>query len=81
MDEKWKVKLMQFGISQEDAEEIWNRGYNLTQLRNNPIKKLINKFSEEKARVWKEKVKIKKIPDKLFYTVLNKSNFEYQFYM
>jgi len=76
LDQKRKVKLMQYGISQADAEEILNRGYNLTQLRNNPIIKLNKVFSEDKVRVWKEKIKRKRIPNRDFHKLLYKSDFE-----
>lgn len=59
---------MQYGISQADAEEILNRSYNLTQLRNNPLSKLNKIFSEDKVRVWKEKIK-------RFKTYLNNIDF------
>lgn len=57
---------MQYGISQADAEEILNRGYNLTQLRNNPIINLNKVFSEDKVRAWKEKIKRKRILIEIF---------------
>ena len=67
---------MQYGISQADAEEILNKGYNLTQLRNNPIIKLNIVFSEDKVRAWKEKIKRKRIPNRDFHKLLKKSDFE-----
>lgn len=67
---------MQYGISQDDAEEILNRGYNLTKIRNISINDLVRIFSEERVRDWKEKVKRKRIPNKDFYKLLNKSDFE-----
>ncbi len=76
MVQKSKVKLMQYGISQEHAEEILNRDYNLTKIRNISIKELTKIFSEDKVKEWKEKIKRKRIPNKDFYKLLNKSDFE-----
>ncbi|KKM88793.1 hypothetical protein LCGC14_1255230, partial [marine sediment metagenome] len=76
MVQKTKVKLMQYGISQEHAEEFINREYSLTKIRNTPIKKLNKIFSEDKVKEWKEKIKRKRIPNKDFHKLLNKSDFE-----
>ncbi len=67
---------MQYGISQEHAEEILNRDYNLTKIRTTSIKELLKIFSENKVKEWKEKIKRKRIPNKDFYKLLNKSEFE-----
>lgn len=48
---------MQYTISHGSTEEILNRDYNLTKLRKVSIKKLTKILSEDKVRVWKEKIK------------------------
>ncbi|MHA1428023.1 MAG: HNH endonuclease [Candidatus Helarchaeota archaeon] len=66
--------LLQYGISEVDATALLEHKYNKTKFLKAPQNILLKYFKEEKIQEWKNKLKRKKIPDKIIDDLLIKSD-------